>query len=152
MSLIQPPAAEYKPAYDLTVTHRSYRRGDLQVWLTWNRNSGEPCLVITPRDPHLSNQRVIPCVVPMNRAWVWDEAIGDPAEVEFAAALFCMNLGFNPYNVRNVNKLTGIVRDYLGELVAMPPMPTDDRQVVAEAIITENATGKQTYKEVTDHA
>lgn len=145
-------AKEHKPAYDLTVSHATHRRGDLQVWLTWNRNTSEPCLVVTPRDPHLSNANVIPCIVPLNRAWVWDERVGDQAEAEFAAALFSMNLGFNPYNPRNVHKLLGIVRDYLGDLLTMPPLPTGDRQTVAEAIITDNATGAQTFKEVSDHA
>lgn len=150
--LIMPPSMETKPPYDLSKSHATHSRGDLMVWMTWNRVTGEPCMVITPRAAVISAATCVPCIVPLNRAWVWDERIGDVAEAELAAALFCANLGFNPYNVRNVTKLLGIVRDFLQDLLTMPPLPSGDREIVAEAVITDNATGKESFKEISDHA
>lgn len=150
--LILPPAMEDKPPYDLTKCHRTFSRGDVLVWLTWNRNTGEPCMVLTPKMAVINAQTCVPCIVPLNRAWVWDERIGDQADAELCAALFCHNLGFNPYNLRNVTKVLGLVRDYLQDLITMPPLPSGDREIVAEAVITDNATGKQSFKEISDHA
>ena len=45
-----------------------------------------------------------------------------------------------------------MIRGHLGDLIAMPPLPDDARQPVAEMLITDNATGRTTEKEVTDHA
>lgn len=143
---------ESKPAFDLSVSHKQYSRGDVMVWLTWNRLTGEPCLVLTPKMARLTHETCTPCVIPMARAWIWSEAIGDHAEAELVAAMFCANLGFNPYNLRNVNKVLSIIRDYTGDLLSMPPIPSGDRQIVAEAVITDNATGKQSFKEISDHA
>lgn len=150
--LILPQSMEAKPPYDLSKCHATHSRGDLMVWMTWNRVTGEPCIVITPKRAVISAETCVPCIVPLNRAWVWDERIGDVAEAELSAALFCANLGFNPYNVRNVTKLLGIVRDFLQDLLTMPPLPSGDREIVAEAVITDNATGKQSFKEISDHA
>lgn len=150
--LIMPAETETKPPYDLSKCFRTFSRGDLMIWLTWNRVTGEPCMVLTPKMAVINAETCVPCIVPLARAWVWSEAHGSEEEALFCAAMFCANLGFNPYNHRNVFKVAGIVRDYLQDLLTMPPLPSGDREIVAEAIIRDNATGKESFKEISDHA
>lgn len=142
----------YKVAYDLTACHAVHPRGSIMVWMTWNRITGVPCMVLTPKDAHLSHERVIPCVIPLTMAWKWDDKIGDPLHINSTSYMFCANLGWNPNNVRNILKLQTIIHDLLEDLIRMPPMPDDTRVVSADAIITDNVTGKTVHKEITDHA
>ncbi len=146
------PEEAYKVAFDLSTCHEVYVKGSVTLWMTWNRVSGEPCMVLTPNDPHLSHERIIPCVIPMRTSWQWDETRGDPEFANMQAFRFCDALRFNPYNVRNIVKLQSLIRDHLEDLVRMPPMPDDGQQITASAIITDNATGKETFKEIRDHA
>ena len=150
--LIMPPAMESKPPYDLSKCHATHSRGDILIWLTWNRITGEACMVLTPKMAVISADTCVPCIVPLKRAWVWSEAHGNEEEALLCAAIFCANLGFNPYNPRNVFKIVGIIRDYLQDLITMPPLPSGDREIVAEAIIMDNATGQESFKEISDHA
>jgi hypothetical protein len=149
---IENDAAEYKAPYDLRISHATYRRGDVLVWLTWNQNTGEAAMVLTPKMERIHHERIIPCVVPLSRAWAWAEETGDEGDIVVNAALFAANLGFNPNNLANVRKIIGIVRNHLGDLLAVPPRPRDHHTVVADMIITDNATGKTKHIEVKDHA
>lgn len=146
------PGGERKPAYDLNVVHDRFERGGVTLWVTWNRNTGEPCLILTPSMSQLSHQRAIPCVVPLSRAWAWDERIGDTHSVMITAGIFCTNLGLNPFEARNVNAVLSLIRNHLHDLLTCPPLPAEDREIAADAIITDNATGKVTHKEIKDHA
>ncbi len=149
------PSDAYRHALDLTVTHRTYTRGDVMVWLTWLRRADrhEPCMVLTPRAILTSHERIIPCIVPLSQAWKWSEEVGDQDHAAVTAAIFCANLGFNPYNPKNVFKLMGIVRDYLGDLISTPPRPTDLPRVTAAVMEIHNgSTGKTTEIEVSDDA
>lgn len=146
------PEAAYKVAFDLNVSHMLIERGDTCVWITWNRITGEACMVITPKMARLSHERAVPCVIPLSRAWIWDETIGDEIQVMESASLFCANLGFNPYNRKNVFKIISIVRDSLPDLLTCPPIPRQDQEIAADALITDNATGEVTHKEIKDHA
>ncbi|HEV8033937.1 hypothetical protein [Yoonia sp.] len=149
---IENDAAEYKAPYDLRISHATYRRGDVLVWLTWNQNTGEAAMVLTPRMERIHHERIIPCVVPLSRAWAWAEETGDEGDIVVNAALFAANLGFNPNNLANVRKIIGIVRNHLGDLLAVPPRPRDHHTIVADMIVTDNATGKTKHIEVKDHA
>ncbi|HEV8034378.1 hypothetical protein [Yoonia sp.] len=144
-------AAEYKAPYDLRISHAVYKRGDVLVFLTWNQNSGEAAMVLTPRVDKISHDRIVPCVIPLSRAFAWAEETGDEGDIVINAALFCANLGFNPNNLNNITKILGIVRDHLGDLLSTPPRPRDHHEVVADVIITNNTTGAETHKEVRDH-
>jgi len=152
ITTIDSDASEYKAPYDLRISHATYRRGDVLVWLTWNHNTGEAAMVLTPRVDRISHERIIPCIIPMSRAWAWAEETGDEGDIVVNAALFCANLGFNPNNLANVRKIVGIVRSHLGDLLAVPPRPRDHHEVVADMFVTDNATGSVKHVEVKDHA
>ncbi len=151
MSALIDPRESYRIAIDLTITHGVWRRGDLIVWLTWHMLRGEPLLVLTPNEI-AHHERVIPCVVPLSAAWKWDERTGDEEQATITAAIFCANLGFSPYRRPNVLRVMSTIREHLGDLLSMPPMPDDTREKAAEIVITDNATGKVAEQEVTDHA
>lgn len=145
-------SVEYTQPYKLDMSHAVHVRGSVTVWLTWNRMTGRPCMVLTPTDMRRGHERVTPCVIPMDTCWQWDEERGDLMHANFMAAVFCANLGFNPYNFKNVLKVQGYIRDYLEDLIRMPPMPDDTRRVVAEAEIHEVNSGKTIFKEISDNA
>ncbi|WP_157132247.1 hypothetical protein [Roseobacter sp. AzwK-3b] len=150
--LILPGGSEYKPAYDLRVHHAVYSRGDVLVWLTWNQNTKRPVMILTPKMDKIDQERVIPCIIPLERAWAWAEETGDEDDVMVNAVMFCANLGFNPYNRANPMKIIKIVRDHMGDLLAIPPCPRDHHSVVAEMVVTNNDTGSERHIEVKDHA
>jgi hypothetical protein len=149
------PSDNYRHALDLTVTHRTFKRGDILVWLTWLRRADrqEACMVLTPSNIMVTHEKVIPCVVPLSQAWKWTEEVGDEDHAMITGAIFCANLGFNPYNPKNVFKIVGIIREYLGDLISTPPRPTDvPRAVAAVMEISNGSTGKTKEIEVTDDA
>jgi hypothetical protein len=143
----------YKTAYDLEIRHQVYLRGDIMVWLTWNLITGRPSMVLTPVDKIISHERCVPCVIPLDTAWRWsrDHWFNENSPI-LQAARFLANLGFNPHNKKSVIRLLGIINDYLPELIAMPPLPTDRREIAADALIIDNSTGKVTHKEIRDYA
>jgi hypothetical protein len=139
--------------FDLSRSHACYSRGDVLVWLTWRRSTGEPCMVLTPKRGHISHERVVPCVVPMGRAWAWSEEVGDLADILTTVGIFLANLGINPMRPQNVRRLIGVVRDHIGDLLAMPPMPpSEDAEPVGMLTIENRSTGQTIEREVTDHA
>jgi len=143
---------EYKAPYDLRISHACYSRGDILVWITWNQTTGEAAMILTPRVDKISHERIIPCVIPLSRAWAWAEETGDEGDTVINAGLFCANLGFNPNNLKNVIRVMGIVRDHLGDLLSTPPRPRDHFAVTADVTVTNTDTGSVTHHEVTDHA
>jgi hypothetical protein len=151
--IIDPDGAgsSFRHALDLRVSHAVFRRGDVIVWITWLRTTREPCIVLTPRDRVISHGRVVPCIVPLNRAWAWAEETGDPEDFMPSVGIFLANLGFNPLNKRNVIKLLSIIRDHLGDLLSCPPMPeSPDRRHVADMTIINKTTGTTIEREVQD--
>jgi hypothetical protein len=144
--------SEYRAPYDLTKNHAVYSRGDVLIWLTWNFLTGQRCMVLTPRVDRINHERITPCVILQDDAWRWAEETGDEGDVAITAAIFCANLGFNPNNIKNVIKIVSIVRDLMGELLALPPMPREGMEVAADLIITNNDTGQEVHREVKDHA
>lgn len=146
----EPPIA-FRHALDLRQCQAVYSRGDVLVWVTWLRTTKEPALVLTPRRAVVSHDRVVPCVVPMSRAWAWAEETGDMGDILPTVGIFLANLGFNPLNKRNVLKLIGIIRDHLGDLITCPPMPHGlDRRHVADMTIVNRTTGTTIECEVRD--
>lgn len=136
----------YRHALDLTTYHRVFSRGDVLVYATWLRRGGtwEPCLVLVPRNRILSNDTVIPCVVPMSTAFKWAEETGDFMDCLTTAGIFAANLGFNPFNPKNPFKIIGMIRDHLHDLLTIPPR--DDSRApkvaAAEMEVIDNNTGK----------
>lgn len=135
-----------KPDLDLARRHFRREKGDITVYGTWFGRYQEPALVLVPR--YRRAEDIIPCVVPLKRAWVWSESIGDPKQVADTAFDFCIALGLSPYEPANFLRIVDIVRDHLGDLLTIPPKPREYR-AVADAIIVES-DGKTREHEVLD--
>ncbi|WP_238368276.1 hypothetical protein [Mesobacterium pallidum] len=138
----------HRPALDLRMSHSIHQLGDLAAFLTWWLEDGEPAMVLMA--PGTRHAR--PCVVHLNNAHQWaEETNDDDSYAERMAAEFCADLGLNPLQRSNVYRIMSIVRDLLGDLTQMPPMPPWLNQKVGDLLVTDNTTGSVTHKEVSDH-
>jgi hypothetical protein len=132
-----------RPVLDLTRHHARYERGDITVYIGWYGDELEPCLVLLPSFRH---EHARPCILPLGNAWVWDELRGDGREAAQTCAAFAAGLGLAA-SVSSAMRVSGLIRDHLGDLIACPPCPYEQVKQ-AEAIITDNTTGKQHWTEI----
>ncbi len=140
-----------KLALDLTRYMAKHDIGDITAIMTWTMHNQRPCIVLIPTFVPTHNERITPCIVPLDNAWIWDEVAGDGAHCANATYQFACSLGFNP-TPRLLIRITSIIRELLGDLLSMPPMPRFyDPLVVADATLTNLETGKVTQSEVTEH-
>lgn len=140
-----------KPAIDLSRTAWERTFGDLTVIGTWIMTTGRPVMVIIPTFVKRSHERIIPCLVPMDMAYLWDEHMGDPAHCAQTTFAFANALGMSPYEPRNLIRITSLIREHLGDLLTIAPLPESELEVVADAIMTDPNTGKVTEAEIVDH-
>ena len=138
-----------EPIIDLSRRHFTRTQGDVTVIGTWSLANSRPVLALIPTHTRLAHDRLTPCLVPIDMAHLWDEHTGDAAHAAIMTVQFAEALGINPYNPRALVRLTSLIRDHLGDLLAMPPMPTSEERVVADIIKTDHDTGKTTEAEVT---
>lgn len=133
-------------ALDLTRYHGRFAHGDLTVFLTWFGDTLHPCLVIVPT--HIEgHERVAPCVVLQRNAWQWTESIGDGAHCARTSHEFARHLRLTP-DATTCIRISSIIRDHLGDLLAAPPAPFETI-VVGDAIRTDQ-DGRQHYSEIRD--
>lgn len=138
-----------EPILDLAIWHRRQQHGDISTFLTWLGDTRRTPALVLVRTGRLGHEGAIPCIVPLTRAWVWSEDIGDPRQAARATTDFAASLGLNPHNPTDCIRVMSIIRDHLGDLVLMPPKPVEAR-VVADAIrIDEN--GREHHDEVIRH-
>ncbi|MED5545691.1 MAG: hypothetical protein VYD90_10615 [Pseudomonadota bacterium] len=138
--------AKRQYALDLTRYHDRARHGDIDVFLTWFGDRLDPCLVLVPAYVE-GYENVTPCVVPQAAAWIWSEAIGEGDHCARTSHSFCKHLRINP-DPHACIRVTSIIRNHIGDLLAIPPAPFE-REVVADAIRTDS-NGKEHHTEVTD--
>lgn len=136
-------------ALDLSRNHAVHRLGDITVHMTWTHHDRKPCIVLIPAATPLHFDRVTPCIVPMDAAWLWDEHTGDGAHAASVSFMFCNALGFTP-SPQRLMRITSIIRDLLGDLVLMPPMPAHEQTAVGTMIVTDRMSGKTLEKELTE--
>lgn len=134
---------------DLTKTHFEHRHGDITVFGTWFGRERQPALVLIRTD-RIGSEGAIPCVIPMRLAWLWSESAGDGAHCACSSIIFAENLGQNTANVRDVMRITSIIREHIGDLLTIPPTP-EHRVIVADAIRIDRESGKQHHAEIFDH-
>lgn len=139
------------PALNLNYTHKQYSHGDITVYITWTLHDERPCIVLLPSFVPIDSDHLIPCIVPMELAWIWDETTGDPAHCAHSSFQFAQALGFNEYNPQKLIEIASIIRSHLGDLLTVPPFPLSEKQVVADALLTDINTGKTREAEVTDY-
>lgn len=125
--------------------------GNLTVIGTWYQTGGSwrPCLVIH-RTGDESNGQLVPCIVGLEHAWIWDERIGDPRACARTAAGFLQALRMDGRNIRNHFKLRALIHDHLGDLIGIPPWTPPAQTVIAEVTVTNKDTGKAHEVELTD--
>lgn len=133
------------PHLDLNKRVWTFRRHGVTAIGTWLRVEGRfrPCMVLIPADREY-DERLMPCVVTMDRAWIWSEEVGDPAQAAMMAFQFAQALGLNAHDRRTVIRLAMFIADHLSDLLSIPPYQNSDAQVVAEITMTDPETGKVT--------
>ncbi|MBO3760367.1 hypothetical protein [Ciceribacter sp. L1K22] len=136
---------------DLSKRQWTKTRDGITAIGTWLRQGDtiRPCMVLVPAGREL-DERLIPCVVTQDRAWIWSEDVGDPAEAARTAFQFAQLLGLSCHEPRTIIRLAMFIHDHLGDLLTIKPFPRDDRAVVAEVVLTNNTTGQVVEQEMTD--
>ena len=131
------------PALDLNRRVWTFRRDGITAIGTWLRVEGRfrPCMVLIPADREYDD-RLTPCVVTMDRAWIWSEEVGDPAEAARTAFQFARCLGLAENNPRTIIRLAMFINDHLGDLLSIPPYQNPDAEIVAEVTMVEADTGR----------
>lgn len=146
-------ADEFRTALDLSVCHQTYFVRGVTVRITWLRGEEgwEPCIALT-RAHDQSAAGVVPCIVPLSRAWTWSDKASIDAirETMLTAALFADNLGMSSMMPSDVFKVRGIIEDHLYDLITCPPRPRMAERVAAEMQVTDNETGRVYGTEVMD--
>lgn len=137
------------PRYDLDLTQVQFehRYGDITLFGTWFGQERRPALVLVPT-AMIGHPGVVPCVVPLKHAWMWSK-LGDPAYAVINSYHFANSLGLAAHDPMTCMRITTVIQDNLGELLKIPPKPTE-RTVVADAIrVTED--GREQHSEVTEN-
>lgn len=124
------------PALDLTRRHFTRHKGDITLIGTWVRTEDDwrPCLVLIRTGEEL-HDHTIPCVITVDKAWIWSEEVGDIVAAAHMTAGFLDALRITPAT-RNIIRLRSLVHDHLGDLLTIPPYQPVDQVVVAEVTAT----------------
>lgn len=141
-----------RPMLDLSICAHVQRHGDIQAHLTWTIDgeiAGEPCIVLTSMNPRPGE--FMPCIVTLRSAFKWSEAHADSKFISANIRRFCMCLGFASTDMSARRRILWVIREYLGDLLAMKPVPNETRGAVAEGVRINLQTGKATEFEVIDH-
>ena len=143
---------ETQPMIDLERHLWKRTKGDITVYGTWSLHSGRPVMVLVPTFvPRHSVERAVPCLIPLDAAFLWDEHTGDPSHCAQMTFQFAQVLPISPFNPSDMIRLTSIIREHLGDLLTMAPLPESEREVVADAILTDPNTGKTKETEIVDY-
>lgn len=133
---------------DLSRRVDTFTHGDIQVILTWTLHDERPCLVLIPTLAVLHFDSITPCIVPIESAFMWDEHTGDGRHCATMAFQFACAMNFAP-SPQILIRITSIIRDHLGDLLACPNMPKlFDDEVVADATLTNLETGAVKQSEI----
>jgi hypothetical protein len=142
----------------LDLTQRAWTRevGQLTLIGTWlweeEHQRWRPCMVLMRTGDERSDH-FIPCVVTADKAWIWSEEIGDPRQAARIAFQFAQALRLDEHSPRVMIGIASLIHDHLDDLLHIPPLAafdTDQGEVVAEAIITDNRTGQTREVEIRD--
>ncbi len=136
-------------ALDLTRRHFHRTLGDLTLIGSWVLNEDErwrPCLAII-RTGDERCEHTVPCVVTLDKAWIWSQEVGDMLQCADTVAGFLHCLRMNPTK-RNIIRIASMVEDHLDDLLNIPPWEPIEREVLAEITITDEY-GKQREVELT---
>lgn len=127
---------------DLARQHFAYDHGEVMVIGTWFRNDEQwrPCLALV-RPDDLGKEGCEPCIVLVDRAFIWEPETGDAAQVAQSCYRFAKSLRLNYDDPKVLTRLAMLVGDHLGDLLAIPPL-TLDRRPAAIASLTDPESGE----------
>ena len=135
-----------RQALDLTRNAWVKKHGDITVYGTWWNDEHDgwlPCMALVPT---FRQERITPCVVTMDLAWIWSEEEGSMAFAVETALDFAETLGLPP-DQKSVIRVASLIRDHLGDMISIPPRPVNDNEiVVADGFATIN--GKTHHAEI----
>lgn len=137
-----------RPDLDLTQVHFERPMGDITLFGTWFGAERKPALVLLPTSK-IGREGPIPCVIPLASAWRWAESTGDPKHCARVSVMFAHHMGFDPFNPHVVIRITSLIRDHIGDLLSIPPKPTE-RVVVADAVRTDEH-GREHHSEISEN-
>ncbi|MND20869.1 hypothetical protein D3C76_47930 [compost metagenome] len=138
-------------ALDLTKYHFCRTHGELCVYGTWFGDNHRPALVLVPKNhADLLGRGYAPFVIPLDNAWIWSEEVGDERLQVASAATACKALGLDFLNRFTLLRILCAIRDNMGDLLKMPPKPTET-VVVADAFRTDRETGKVRHLEIKEN-
>lgn len=132
---------------NLAQTHFEHTRGDFTLYGAWYGIRAKQCLVVMPTRLKSTS---IPLVITVDDAYKWnpDDPDADPAMNArlLGAFFYSNNIEANTFTFQ---KVVGLIHDYLGDLLSIPPKRLN-LEVVGDAIRTD-ADGNVTHKEIRDH-
>lgn len=135
---------ERRHAINLTQYAFKREKGELALYGTWiwneDQESYEPALVVINA---LNPRRFRPCVVALSAAYKYNDAV----YMAHVAREFVHLLGLQD-SMTMAYKVATLIEDSLGDLLTMPPMPTD-KIVVADGTIGSGLS-KRGF-EIVDH-
>ena len=140
-------------ALDLSKRAWTRERAGLTLIGTWLLNEDRrwrPCMAIV-RTGEERSERTFPCIVTMDKAWIWSEEVGDAAQAAQMAFQFAQALRLDE-DPRTLGRLAILIADHLGDLLSIPPRPPEKGAVIGEVTVTDSATGKEREVELSDDA
>jgi len=139
------------PDLDLNRRQWTKTRGPITAIGTWLRLDGSfrPCMVLIRSGSELED-RLIPCVVTQDRAWIWSEEIGDPIEAARTTMQFADCLRLSLHDRRTLIFIASFINDMLGDLLSIPPHQPEPTPVVAEVTMFDHSTGRTVETEMRD--
>lgn len=140
----------------LDLRYRAWTKvhGDLTFIGSWMReeNSQFTSVMVIVRTGEESSDHNIPCIVPVTEAWRWSEELGDPRGAARTTAEFLEALRMS-FTKRNAIRLTSLIHDHIGDLLAIPPFASlgVEQVVTADLIRIDHGTGEITEQEIRDY-
>lgn len=136
----------------LDLTRRQFHRtrGNLSYIGSWIRDHEEeryaPVLVIL-RSGEEMRPGTVPCIIPMDIAWMWDPGIGDMFTVARTVGEFMAMLRMD-CDDRAIIRFVNDVHDMLPDLLAMPRTPPGvEPEIIADMLATD-IDGREHHIEV----
>ena len=137
---------------DLNKRHFAYDIGDVRIYGSWCGPEKRPCLALVPRF-EIIGKSTKPFVIPVDHTYLWWDKTADFEHIITQSMKACECLGLDANNPKNVVRLSLLIQDHLGDLLAIPPMQSEksDQLVLADLVVTDEH-GKQKHAEIRDDA
>lgn len=153
-----------RPVIDLSQVAFEHTCRGILILGTWfmdpETRQSQPCLALLDARRKVRRGYTIPCIIPLDQAWIWTREIGDHAHVARTIAEW-VSIGALPGSVTNQNDFHAVldaIQSRLRDLLTMPPLPVSAAikhgaaPAVGDLVITERTSGKVVHEaEVTGH-